>query len=141
MNGDRDRHRDQVRSREALPTRRTVLGLWAFAAPAAALGLSACGRVEDLPTRLSKFFADDESAKALGALVVAAPSFERDAERLVDAIVGSERAVLATASTADLRKRLRERHDADVREGRFTLVDGWLLSVTEARLCALRALR
>jgi hypothetical protein len=67
------------------------------------------------------------------------------------ALEGVLRAVLADldlspssarrAASADIRARIRNRTASDFADGRTARVKGWLLGRTEARLCALAALR
>ncbi len=79
-----------------------------------------------------------ERVRALGARYREAAPAERDADAL--------RAAIALPSTPDRTKRDHARLDPavlvtrDFAEERTVLVDGWVLSITEARQCALFSL-
>jgi hypothetical protein len=104
--------------------------------------LSACAREEALRAPLAGFFADPASAAVVGREYLAAQREEADADTLVSRLVGSARARFedAAGDPARLAALLRERHRADFEAGSVAVVRGWILSRTEARLCALAAL-
>jgi hypothetical protein len=90
--------------------------------------------------RLRRLLHDPVGARAIGAEYVRGRPGERTAAALVDAIARSVpggRSVLATASARTLRALLAERTRADFAEGKTVLLRRWILSETEARLCAL----
>lgn len=80
----------------------------------------------------------DAPVRAIGARYRAMTAGERDADALRDAIVSSRpfRARLVGAASPPIAEMIRD----DFEHGRTVLVDGWLLSVTEARQCALYSL-
>jgi hypothetical protein len=71
------------------------------------------------------------SARAIGAAYLrSSPANTLDAETLAASLP-------AAASVADLRLAIAARVRDDFANARVAMVDGWMLSVTEARLCAL----
>ena len=80
----------------------------------------------------------DAPVRAIGARYRAMTATERDADALRDAIVGSRpvRVRLFGGARPPIAEMVRD----DFEHGRTVLVDGWLLSVTEARQCALYSL-
>lgn len=92
--------------------------------------------------RLSRFFANGESARAIGRRYLALTPEESDINRLTTLICGApENYVHLTRSRPDeTRSLLAAQQRADFAAGRTVMVDGWVLSQTEARLCALAAL-
>ena len=80
----------------------------------------------------------DAPVRSIGARYRAMTATERDVDALRDAIVGSRplRERLFGAPSAPVEALVR----ADFEHGRTVLIDGWLLSVTEARQCALYSL-
>jgi len=91
---------------------------------------------------LAGFFDDRRSAAIVGRVYLNAQPEAVDADELVASIVDdSDRAhrdwnALWRDPDA-MREALRERHREDLARGDVVDVDGWLLSLTEARLCAL----
>jgi hypothetical protein len=131
-------------TRKMSPTRRFVLALpMAFAAARAA-------RAAPLPPAATEAAADrlralvpaPESARLIGRAYLAGhPDEGGDDARLARLILADDPgAADAPPMPADAR-RLREtvagRVREDFRHGRTATVDGWILSRTEARLCAL----
>ena len=88
--------------------------------------------------RLAGLLADQDSAAAVGRAYLDSVPGEADARVLVSRLSASlgGRAV----GGDDLRRLLAQRIDRDFAEERVATVQGWVLSVTEARLCALCAL-
>ena len=80
-----------------------------------------------------------DGVRAIGARYRATHPDERDASSIRDAILSSRpwRARLAGMATPTLADLVRE----DFVSGRTVVVNGWLLSATEARQCALFSLR
>jgi hypothetical protein len=114
----------------------------ALAAPALAT-LFGCGRRPTLAQALVGFYRDPESAARVGQAVLAAVPSEATAEAVVAALAGDRRAeleALAASDPAALRALLQEQHRRDFEDGRTVAIDGWVLSRTEARLCAVAAL-
>jgi hypothetical protein len=119
------------------------LGSGALSALALSGAVSAplsCARRDPLLEVLSRFFDDPESARAVGAAYLAQAPAEADLGRLLALLTGDRVAAtreLAVADPAALMERLRAQHRDDFEAGRVTSVSGWVLSLTEARLCAL----
>lgn len=91
-----------------------------------------------LVSRLTAIFSNQVSAQAIGQRYLAGAAPEADIPRLITLLCGVEgRNRLATASDEQLRALFAERQREDFRHGRTVNVDGWMLSQTEARLCAL----
>lgn len=122
----------------ALERRAFLRALVELAAAGVWLGpLAACAR-DPLREQLGAFYAEREAAAALGRLYLEANPGESDPELLMERLAGGiER---PRSDAAALARHLRARHRADFEHGRLTSLDGWLLSQTEARLCALAAL-
>ena len=96
-----------------------------------------------LPLKLSKFFRKKDSAKRVGLEYLRLVPMEADAHQLTDLICSfndKQRAKLAQADAGRLREFLLHQQSRDFEQSRTVNVDGWILSETEARLCALAAL-
>jgi hypothetical protein len=92
--------------------------------------------------RLRRLLHDPVGARAIGAEYLRARPGEATAAALVEAIAQSVpggRSVLTKASDRALRALLAERSRADFAEGKTVMLRRWILSETEARLCALAA--
>jgi hypothetical protein len=90
--------------------------------------------------RLAGLLADQESAAAVGRAYLDSVPAEADSRVLVErlsASLGKGR----TLGDDELRRLLARRIDRDFADERVATVKGWVLSVTELRLCALCALR
>jgi hypothetical protein len=88
-----------------------------------------------LSARLAQLFTDPRSAEIIGAAYLkAADAAEAAPERLIRAISDGE---AAFATLPEIAKAIRARIRRDFAEGAVVIVDGWMLSRTEARLCAL----
>jgi hypothetical protein len=124
-----------------------------FLLGAAASGLSlawrSLGSWPFSPTQLSgserlAALLDDEGARAVGREYLRAfpaeASREALAARVVEQLPGGARA-LVTASDGRLRELLLSAAAADFGDLRTVELQGWVLARTEARLCALAALR
>ena len=132
-------------------TRRAVLRLLAglvlagwFAPGWAVRRLSAWSRPDPLAARLRSLFADPASATAVGQAYLRAVPDEADERHLMQLIIRQMpggRAALAGHDANAWRASLRAMQRRDFAEGRTVRVEGWVLSRTEARLCALAALR
>jgi predicted protein tyrosine phosphatase len=117
-----------------------ALGL---AAPALVTCLAGCGRSGALAVALSDFFADPESARAVGREFLEGFPDEADAGTLVARLAGAQRPAweaLAATQPERLAEALRARHREDFAHERVLRIRGWVLSETEVRLCALAAL-
>jgi hypothetical protein len=118
----------------------TALGL---AAPTLLAFLAGCGRESALALSLSGFFADRESARAVGREYLERAPGERDADRVLEQLAGPhlrEWEALAASGSDRLAQMLRRQHRDDFAQERVVAIRGWVLSETEARLCALVAL-
>jgi len=131
------------------PKRRDLLRHLAFASvtmalPALALAPPgpATGVFQPLGARLQRFFAHTESARAIGRRYLASTPDQIDAVRLTAQICQTREnhLRLAYADANELRMFLAEQEKADFAEGRTVMLGGWIISQTEARLCALAAL-
>jgi hypothetical protein len=121
-------------------TRRGFLTGLATGIVGAALGLRLYwthGRTPVEAARLARLLPHADSAARLGQRYLEDAPQEADAMRLV-ALIGI--APAAGKSDAALREHLETRIRQDFIDGATVTVDGWLLSRTEARLCALVAL-
>ena len=121
-------------------TRRGFLAGLAVGVVGVALGLrvyfsgdSATRKVE----RLVGIFHHRDSAARLGRFYLESAPQEADAARLY-ALIDLGRDAVGTDATA--RAHLEARIREDFADDDLVLVDGWLLSITEARLCALASL-
>lgn len=87
---------------------------------------------------LIEVLGDPVCARAIGqACLCALPAAERTSDRLVAAIGG---AVPLDGAASEVRRLIRQRVRRDFAEGSIVRVEGWILSLTEARLYALAAL-
>jgi hypothetical protein len=86
--------------------------------------------------RLVGIFREPASARAIGRAYLRQAPEEADAARLLALIHPGDCAAL---SASELRRAVAARQRADFAAGRTVLLDGWVLSRTEARLCALAA--
>lgn len=96
-----------------------------------------------LADNLAAILGDADSAVGVGRAFLEARPEEGDLEGLVRRIVGRSpelEAHLERRQVEDARRVLLARHRADWAEARMVRVKGWLLSETEARMCALAAL-
>ena len=129
-----------LRRREFLAGSGAVVAV--LAAPALA-ALLACERRPTLAQALAGFYSEPASAARVGQAVLSAVPAEATIEAVVAALAGDRRAELDALAASDpggLRRLLREQHRRDFEDGRTVDIDGWVLSRTEARLCAVAAL-
>jgi len=94
-------------------------------------------------TRLARLFPRGQSAHRIGRLYLRQAPSEDDAPALVHLIVASLSVPLDALHRLDdgaMRELIERRVRQDFADGRTASVDGWVLSVTEARLCAVAAL-
>lgn len=90
--------------------------------------------------RLTSVFKRMGGARAVGKEYLRQAPEEADRLLLVDAICGPDPAMQRAVVHGDdhqLRVAVRNQLRRDFADGRTVLIDGWLLSRTEARLCAL----
>jgi hypothetical protein len=97
---------------------------------------------ETLTTRLTEIFRHRESASVIGREFLRCVPAEADEHLLIDLICSSrkeQRAKLARANSGMLREWILRQHRKDFENGRIVNIQGWLLSKTEVRVCALLA--
>lgn len=95
---------------------------------------------EPLASRLTGLLGDLDSARVVGRAYVRATSAEATSQALVDAIaagVPGGRDVIRATSPADLRRLILARVRQDFVDDDVVTLDGWIVSKTEGRLCAL----
>jgi acyl CoA:acetate/3-ketoacid CoA transferase alpha subunit len=119
-----------------------ALGGLIFVLPAALLTAPATEVFRPLASRLKRFFRSAQSAQIVGQRYLAVTAGEADAALLAARIAGTQQYYLRLVSADEptLRALLAVQQQADFAEGRTVNIDGWILSRTEARLCALAAL-
>ena len=132
---------------DAVITRREFLRVLAAASAAIAMWLlgplATLRRMigqESLASRLRRIFRIPGSAAAVGRIYLRNAPQEADERRLVRLICPSTRR-WQMADAGRLRRLIARQQQQDFRLGRVVQVDGWMLSATEARLCALAAVR
>lgn len=124
--------------------------LWLSVAGTAALALPSL-RCSNRKERLQKVLAqpevlsrirDAKTIRAIGDSYRKKVSAENDEELLQNLLLRDiDGNILKTsADTSFIRTAIRKHIDKDFIEGRMTKVNGWILSVTEARQCALFSL-
>ena len=122
--------------REFCVTAACVAGLaWGASRPLTRLLLQPRNRSPQRAA-LEGFFSDRESARAVGRVYLEATPAEASLATLLERLDCEA----LSRDPGDARAELRARHRRDFREGRTVTLDGWLLSRTEARLCAVAAL-
>jgi hypothetical protein len=97
----------------------------------------------DALRRLAATFHHPGSAAAIGRTYLRQYPGEAEAQRLASEITSDLDCLgcrVPSADEASLRAAVRERVRRDFAEGVVVSVDGWVLSRTEARLCAIAAL-
>jgi predicted RNA-binding protein with PUA-like domain len=87
--------------------------------------------------RLRSFMHDPDSARAIGRWYRREVPDERDMDTLTALILSSLRLNSAQIAPDELTSRLSARVCADFASGSTVRLDGWILSRTEARVCAL----
>lgn len=100
------------------------------------------GALSPLSNRLNGLLAAKESARVVGRRYLQLFPHEADTHRLTQLICRSERRYerLARVDTSALHDILARQQRLDFRNRRIVTIDGWTLSETEARLCAISAL-
>ena len=126
-------------------TRRRML--WLLVALGGAVGLARFARVppfrDTARSPLEAVFGHPDSARRIGEAYLSRYPQEADAALLRTRIAGSPEdatRVLDGMRGGELAGWVRDRQREDFRDGRTVVVDGWMLSSTEARLCALLSL-
>lgn len=119
--------------------KRLALGGVIAALPGAFLAGSGREVLQPFATRLNRLFSQERSARAIGERYLARVPDEADATILTARVAGDMQGYLrlASADTPTLRALLAAQQRDDFAHGRTVTIDGWVLSCTEARLCAL----
>jgi len=122
--------------------RKLTYGGLIIALPTSALARSAGNLSPSLATLLGQFFSNKESARVVGQRYLGFTPNEANLERLMAMIFHSKEnyARFANADAEQLRAMLSDQQRADFAHGRTIMIDGWILSETEVRLCALAAM-
>lgn len=100
-------------------------------------------RLDPPAVRLAGLFVHQDSAVQVGRAYLQTFPGEADAERLVSQLCASDplkHRTLLDAGSKRCVELLALTHRQDFEKGRTVKVDGWILSETEARLCALATL-
>jgi hypothetical protein len=98
---------------------------------------------DPLPSKLASFFQHKQSAKKVGLEYLKIAPSEADTSLLSNLICSDDedyRAKLLCADPSRFNELLRQRLSVDFEQDRIVCIHGWILAVTEARLCALTAL-
>jgi hypothetical protein len=93
-----------------------------------------------LSVTLADFFYDKKSAKVVGWEYLRSVPMEGNTAKLTRLICSSRYEELVCADGSKIRDLLLRQQREDFEKGRIVNVHGWILSETEARLCALTAL-
>ena len=99
--------------------------------------------LDPLPSKLAGFFVHKESAKKVGLEYLKSAPMEADVHLLSNLICSFDeeyRAKLLRADARRFRELLRRRLMLDFEQDKIVMVHGWVLAVTETRICALTAL-
>lgn len=110
--------------------------------PTSALARPAGDIPAPLISRLGRFFSNRESARLIGQRYLELTPSEANPERLMALICHSDENYtrLELADNEQLRAMLQDQQRADFALGRTITIDGWVLSETEVRLCAVAAI-
>jgi hypothetical protein len=98
---------------------------------------------DPLPSKLASFFLHQESAKKIGLEYLKIAPMEAEIcllSNLICSFNKEQRSALLYADSRRFSELLRQRLCLDFEQDRVVTVHGWILAVTEARLCALTAL-
>jgi hypothetical protein len=95
---------------------------------------------DPLSTKLIDVFHDKKSARAIGLEYLRMAPTEGNPGELTKLICSARYHELARADGRTVKDLLLRRQRDDFEAGRIVYVQGWILSETEARLCALAAL-
>jgi hypothetical protein len=123
--------------------RRTWLAAPAVWVVGVAAGGSTFPPVQALPAasfdKLAGLFAPLRDAHRLGLIYLQQHPVEAHAEVLARLVTGRAWADVLPMAPADLTRAITARQAVDFAAGHVVALDGWILSRTEARLCALAA--
>ena len=131
-------------SRRRFLTALSGLSAYSFLSPSRVL--ATCRQLSDsdpLAVKLVALFTHEDSAQMIGQTYLQRVPEEADVHVLVDRICSSQlarRAELLEADTSTLRAWLSQQQRQDFLRGGTVKVQGWMLSATEVRLCALTVL-
>jgi hypothetical protein len=114
------------------------VGAAGLVSPAAAARL-AMEETDLVCERLSRFYVHHASARTVGLEYLRTRPGEADVRLLLEAICRGDRERFRCADAMHVRRLIGEQQCSDFAHGRTVQVDGWILSETEARLCALAA--
>ena len=119
--------------------RQLTCGGLVMALPASALALAAGDASPSLASRLRQFFSNRESARTIGRQYLALRPDEASLGQLTTLICRTPEfcARLENADSEQLRRFLSEQQRSDFEHDRIVSINGWLLSETETRLCAI----
>jgi hypothetical protein len=121
------------------PSRRNFAVL--IAGVAAWPGSAVAGSSKSPQSMLLSLFEHSQSACAIGALCLNSLPPGQTARALTEAIVAAAALdAQSLKSRPAIKQRIAEQVARDFSEGAVVNVDGWMLSLTETRLCALAAL-
>ena len=122
--------------------RQLTCGGLMMALPASALARPAGDVSLPLAARLSRLFSNGESARVIGQRYLDLTPGEANLDRLMVLICRCEEnyARLARADSEQLLAILQEQQRLDFAHARTVAIDGWILSETEVRLCAVAAI-
>ncbi len=98
---------------------------------------------DPLPAKLASFFHHKQSAKKVGLEYLKIVPMEADIcllSSLICSFNEEQRAALLYADSRRFSELLRQRLCLDFEQDRVVTIHGWILAVTEARLCALTVL-
>ena len=112
-------------------------GTWAWQEPRNAVEASHVAK------KLVEIMSQPLSARAVGTAYLRSFPWEADVERLVKLILSSApqlQAEITSVRSVQLRDLILQLHRRDFELGHTVNMSGWVLSQTEARLCALTAL-
>jgi hypothetical protein len=125
-----------------MPRREFMCSVYATGIACLAASSWACFGADTLRAAFAEFFVDRRAAGIVGRVYLHLTPNEGDPEQLVALIAGDSRAVWEALlpDRVALFRELRRKHRDDLKRGDTTLLDGWILSSTEARLYALASI-
>lgn len=133
-----DREPARQNDRAGAVSRRCVLGSLVAAGILPAIPWIAVGLPDARAAALTASLGRRDSALVVGAAVRAANLLPAPPEQFAADLSAEVNALLpAFASRDDIRQALASLVRRDCGAGRMVVLDGWMLSLTEARLCAL----
>jgi hypothetical protein len=116
-----------------LPARQTRRSLLAYAAATGACLPGILLSTGTEPRSLRRAYASLAHARTIGRAFLERTPQESGRDKLLTSIFGRAR----VGNIADIRAHLSRARNADFLAGRVTVIRGWVMSVTEARWCAL----